>query len=195
MFTKKILSLILFLGLFLSLSCVKRDPVLQSKSTMKAVEKTTRKVLRTSQEWRKRLTPKQFHILREKGTERAFSGKYWNEKKSGVYHCAACGAPLFESVHKFKSGTGWPSFYRPVHPKAVAVKGDTSLGVRREEILCARCDGHLGHVFDDGPEPTGLRYCVNSESLSLQTQPLIAPSDAGPARRPYEKKSIKKPRR
>jgi len=193
--SKKFLSLILLFGLSLPLSCVKRDPVLQSKPVMKAFEKTKQKVLRTSQEWRKRLTPKQFHILREKGTERAFSGKYWNEKKAGVYHCAACGAPLFESDHKFKSGTGWPSFYRPVNSKAVAVKGDTSLGVRREEILCARCDGHLGHVFDDGPKPTGLRYCVNSESLSLQTQPVVAPSDAGPSSGPLGKKDIKKPRR
>jgi peptide-methionine (R)-S-oxide reductase len=179
----KLLFSILFLTLSLAPACVKRDPVTQLKPSMKVLEKTTQRVFKTSQEWRRLLTPKQFHILREKGTERAFSGKYWNEKKTGVYHCAACGAPLFESDHKFKSGTGWPSFYRPLNSKSVTVKGDSSLGVRREEILCARCEGHLGHVFDDGPKPTGLRYCVNSESLSLRSVPTATPSDAGPPSR------------
>jgi len=138
-----------------------------------------RKIQKTDKEWRKLLTSKQFYVLRQKGTERAFSGKYWNTKAKGVYHCSACGAPLFESTHKFKSGTGWPSFYQTTSPKAVAVEKDLSLGVLREEILCARCGGHLGHVFDDGPHPTGLRYCVNSASLNLVEEQVTHALDAG----------------
>ena len=137
------------------------------------------KVKKTKQEWRKILTPKQFYILRQKGTERAFTGKYWNAKQKGIYQCAACGAPLFESEHKFKSGTGWPSFYQTVSSKAVTLETDMSLGVPREEILCARCGGHLGHVFNDGPRPTGLRYCVNSASLNLVEEKPIKALDAG----------------
>ena len=140
-------------------------------------------IKKTEQEWRKILTPKQFYVLRQKGTERAFSGKYWNAKQKGIYHCSACGAPLFESTHKFKSGTGWPSFYQAANPKAVAVEKDLSLGVPREEILCARCGGHLGHVFDDGPRPTGLRYCVNSASLNLIEEKTSSTLDAGVKKR------------
>ena len=127
---------------------------------------------KTDAEWRKVLTPPQFHVLRKKGTERAFSGKYWNWHEAGVYRCAGCGAPLFSSDTKFNSGTGWPSFFKPIDEKNVANKADRSLGMQRIEVQCARCGGHLGHVFNDGPAPTGLRYCMNS--VSLQFEPSTA---------------------
>ncbi len=119
-------------------------------------------------EWKKRLTPEQFHILREDGTERAFTGHLHDHKGDGVYRCAACGAPLFDSKTKFDSGTGWPSYYTPIEKGRVAEKKDTKYGMVRVEVECARCGGHLGHVFEDGPAPTGLRYCINSASLSFQ---------------------------
>ncbi len=122
----------------------------------------------TDEQWRAKLTPEQYHILREHGTERAFTGKYWNEHSSGVYHCAACGAELFDADTKYDSGTGWPSFYQPIARERVEQRSDDSLAMRRVEVLCARCHSHLGHVFDDGPKPTGLRYCLNSASLDLE---------------------------
>jgi peptide-methionine (R)-S-oxide reductase len=124
-------------------------------------------VKKTDDQWKKELSSDQFRILREKGTERAFTGAYWDHKEHGVYKCAGCGQALFSSDHKFKSGTGWPSYFQPIDAKAVVTESDTKFGMVRTEILCSRCGGHLGHVFEDGPEPTGLRYCVNSASLDF----------------------------
>jgi peptide-methionine (R)-S-oxide reductase len=128
----------------------------------------TTKITKTDIDWRKELTPEQYHVLREKGTERAFTGEYWNDHRSGVYRCAACGNELFEAATKFESGTGWPSFYQPVAPDAVDEEQDRSFFMTRTEVECATCGGHLGHVFPDGPRPTGLRYCINSAALRLE---------------------------
>jgi peptide-methionine (R)-S-oxide reductase len=126
------------------------------------------KVQKTDAEWRTQLTPEQYGVLRRAGTERAGSGEYAYTKDAGVYRCAGCGAPLFRSDTKYESGTGWPSFWEPVSPGAVAERTDESHGMSRTEVLCATCDGHLGHVFPDGPPPTGRRYCMNSLALKLE---------------------------
>ncbi len=123
------------------------------------------KITKSEDEWKATLTDDQYYVLREKGTERAFTGAYWDNKKSGVYKCAACKLDLFDSSTKFKSGTGWPSFYKPFDENSVGEISDNGYGMVRTEVVCARCDGHLGHVFEDGPDPTGLRYCINSVSL------------------------------
>ena len=126
------------------------------------------KVRKSEAEWRERLTPEQYRITREKGTERAFTGEYNANKSSGLYRCVCCGAELFTSDAKYDSGSGWPSFFEPVAPDAVVTESDTTLGMRRTEILCSQCEAHLGHVFEDGPRPTGLRFCVNSASLDFE---------------------------
>ncbi|MFN8361987.1 MAG: peptide-methionine (R)-S-oxide reductase MsrB [Candidatus Kapaibacterium sp.] len=129
------------------------------------------KIQKTDEEWREQLTPEQYRITREKGTERAFTGQYWDTKTDGVYKCICCGEELFTSEEKFDSGCGWPSFYAPANDSTVATALDRSFGMYRTEILCSSCGAHLGHVFDDGPMPTGQRYCVNSASIQLETPP------------------------
>lgn len=128
-------------------------------------------ITKTPEQWKQILTPEEYSVLREDGTERAFTGEFWDHKKKGIYTCAACQLPLFESETKFKSGTGWPSFYQPIKEGHVHEESDTRYGMVRTEVSCARCNGHLGHVFEDGPRPTGLRYCINSVSLDFVENP------------------------
>jgi peptide-methionine (R)-S-oxide reductase len=167
--TKALLTLLLLAG---SLAC---DSTAPASAEGPAAEKgnhvhaanSTEKVVKTDEEWKKILTPEQYQVLRKKGTERAFTGELNDQKGKGTYVCAACGLPLYSSEAKFDSGTGWPSFWQPIDPKAVDTEEDRSFFSVRTEVLCARCGGHLGHVFTDGPRPTGLRYCMNSVSMKF----------------------------
>lgn len=136
--------------------------------TLKSKEKSMdEKIIKTVEEWKQELTPEEYRILRQKGTERAFTGKYWDHHELGTYVCAGCGTELFESDTKFESGCGWPSYFQPIDSSRIIYKEDRSYGMVRTEVMCAKCDGHLGHVFDDGPPPTGLRYCINSGSMKF----------------------------
>jgi len=149
-------------------------PNLQGEGTksnkLKSKSKGIKKVIKTDAEWKKELTPEQYNILRQKGTEYAFTSPLNDIHDKGIFECAACGLPLFSSAQKFDSGTGWPSFWAPIKKENVIEETDKSLGMRRTEVLCAQCEGHLGHVFDDGPKPTGLRYCMNGVAMKFVKQ-------------------------
>ena len=155
--------LIMIVLLPLYISCAQQN----QKSNQSKGQEMSPKIQKSDKEWKEILSPEQYHVLREKGTERPFTGEYWNTKDKGVYKCAACGAELFSSDTKFESDCGWPSFYDVMNNKNIITRDDFSLGMHRVEVMCANCGGHLGHIFEDGPKPTGQRYCINSLSIKL----------------------------
>lgn len=160
-----------FLPLAVMVGCVSFAPQDQASTIAQSQQNYPtgkEKIVKTEEEWKQILTPEQYHILRQKGTERPFTGKYWKHKEDGTYVCAGCGQELFSSKTKFDSGTGWPSFWDVIDKSRVELKDDFSYGMHRIEVVCRRCGGHLGHVFPDGPRPTGLRYCINSASLDFK---------------------------
>jgi peptide-methionine (R)-S-oxide reductase len=147
-----------------------RRTIMRGRAKKSGGTVATREIEKTPEEWKAELGPEQYEVLRNAGTERAFSGKYWDCHDDGVYRCAGCGAELFDANTKFESGTGWPSFTEPLVAEAIETKTDRKFGMKRTEVVCRRCGGHLGHVFDDGPGPNGLRYCMNSCSLDLEAR-------------------------
>jgi peptide-methionine (R)-S-oxide reductase len=163
----KLFLYIVCLSTTLLTACAQDNKTMTSVKSKKDSTKMSDEIKMSDEEWKKKLSPEQFHVCREKGTERAFTGKYYDSKEKGTYKCAACGNPLFSSDAKFDSGTGWPSFYAPVDSSKIEEHKDKSYGMIRTEVLCKKCGSHLGHVFDDGPQPTGMRYCINSVSLDL----------------------------